>query len=336
MIELIKELSLIQGPSGREEKVREEIIKRLPADASYSVDNLGNLIVHKKGAKTPSHKLMMCAHMDEVGLIITYITDEGMLKFNEIGGIDPAVLVGRRVVLESGAKGVIALKHIHLTEKDECEKLPKMTDMCIDIGAKSKEEAEKYASLGSFSTFDSDFVEFGNGLIKGRALDDRVGCAFMLELINSDLPVDVDFSFDVQEEVGAIGANTAAFAIKPDVCVVIESTTAGDIDGVEGDKRACVLGEGPVVSYMDRGTVYDNELYRDTMLLAKERGIKAQTKTLVAGGNDARSVKISGEGARVIAVSVPTRYLHSPSCVMKKEDITATFTLLKAFLENFD
>jgi len=336
MIDLIKEISLIQGPSGREDKVRDFIISKLPADVSYSVDNLGNLLVHKKGAKTPEKKLMMCAHMDEVGLMITYITDDGMLKFNEIGGIDPAVLVGCRVVLESGVKGVIGLKHIHLTEGDERKKLPKMTEMCIDIGAKTKEEAEKYASLGSFATFDSDFIEFGDGFIKCRALDDRVGCAFMLDLINSDLPVDVDFAFDVQEEVGAIGAYAATFAIRPDVCVVVETTTAGDIDGVEGEKRACVLGEGPVVSYMDRGTVYDHELYSDTMLLAKERGIKAQTKTLIAGGNDSRSVKVTGEGVRVIAVSVPTRYLHSPSCVMKKEDITATHALLKAFIENFD
>ena len=335
MIDLIKELSAVQGPSGREEKIRELIISKLPADVTCSVDNLGNLIVHKRGAKTPEKKLMMCAHMDEVGLIITYITDDGLLKFNEIGGIDPAVLVGRRVVLESGVKGVIALKHVHLTEKAEQEKLPKMTEMHIDIGAHTKEEAEKYASLGSFATFDSDFVEFGDDSVKAKALDDRVGCALLLKLINSDLPVDVDFAFDTQEEVGAIGAYAAAFGIKPEVCVVVESTTAGDIDGVEGDKRACLLGEGAVVSYMDRGTVYDNELYRETMELAKNKGIKAQTKTLVAGGNDARSVKVTGEGARVIAVSVPTRYLHSPSCVMKKEDIKATLDLLEAFIDNY-
>lgn len=335
MIELIKELSLIQGPSGREEKVRDFIISKLPSDVKYEIDNLGNLIVHKKGARTPEKKLMMCAHMDEVGLMITYITDEGMLKFDEIGGIDPAVLVGRRVVLESGAAGVIGLKHIHLTEGDEQKKLPKMTEMCIDIGAKTKEEAEKYASLGSFATFDSDFVEFGDGFIKAKALDDRVGCAFMLELINSDLPVDVDFSFDTLEEVGTAGALTAAFAIRPDVCVVLESTTAGDIDGVEGGRRACILGDGPVVSYMDRGTVYDHDLYTKILELGKEKGIKAQTKTLIAGGNDARSVKVAGEGARVAAVSVPTRYLHSATCVMKKSDIDATFELLKEFLNKY-
>lgn len=338
MIDLIKSLCEIPGVSGREDAVRDFIISKLPAGTDYTVDNLGNLIVHKKGAKTPEKKLMMCAHMDEVGLIITYITDDGLLKFNEIGGIDPAVLIGRTVTLESGAKGVIALKHIHLTEKDEREKLPKHTDMYIDIGAKSKEEAEKYAYLGSYATFDCDFTEFGtdNRFVRMKALDDRAGCAFMLKLIGEDLPYDVDFAFDVQEEIGTVGAFAATYGIMPDVCVVLETTTAGDIDGVEGDKRACVLGDGPVVSYMDRGTIYDHDLYKDTMNLAKEKGIKAQTKTLIAGGNDSRAVKTVGEGARVIAISIPTRYLHSPNCVMNKDDISATYTLIKAFIEDYE
>lgn len=338
MIELIKSLCEIPGVSGREDAVRDFIISKLPAGTDYTVDNLGNLIVHKKGAKTPSKKLMMCAHMDEVGLIITYITDDGLLKFDEIGGIDPAVLIGRTVTLESGVKGVISLKHIHLTEKDEAEKIPKHTEMHIDIGAKSKEEAEKYASLGSYAVFDSDCVEFGTGekYIKMKALDDRAGCAFMLGLINDSLPYDVDFAFDVQEEIGTVGAFAATYGIMPDVCVVLETTTAGDIDGVEGEKRACLLGEGPVVSYMDRGTVYDHNLYKATMALAKTKGIKAQTKTLVAGGNDSRAVKTVGEGARVIAISIPTRYLHSPSCVMNKDDISATYELIKAFVEDFE
>lgn len=330
MISLIKELSLTDGASGREERVRRLIVKKLPEGIDFETDSMGNLIVHKKGEKRPKNKVMLCAHMDEVALIITYVCDDGLLKFDAVGGIDPAVLIGRTVRLEDGTVGVIALKHIHLCEKDEKNKIPKLSELFIDVGFSSKEETQRHVLPGDIAYFNSDFVEFGTGnsRIKAKALDDRVGCAFMIKLINSDWPYDIDFAFTVQEEIGARGALTATYALDPDIAVILEATTAGDICGVEKEKRACLLGEGPVISYMDRGTVYDYNLYRRAMKIAEESSITAQTKTLVAGGNDSQAVQRVGDGVRVMAVSVPCRYLHSPVCVIEKIDLEMTEKLL--------
>ncbi len=335
MEENVRILCELDGVSGREDKVRDYIISELPGDVAYQVDKLGNLICHKEGTKgMGKNKLMLCAHMDEVGLIVTYITDEGLLKVDEIGGIDPAVLIGRPVKLEGGATGVIGLKHVHLCTEEEREQIPKLKELYVDIGAHSKKEAEYEVFPGDYAVFDSQFQEFGtdNNKWKGKALDDRVGCAILLDLLNSEVDYDVDVVFTVQEEVGARGAGAAAFTVNPDICVVLETTTAGDIEGVTGEKRACALGQGPVVPFMDRGTVYDTELFRMTMKKAEELELKAQTKTVIAGGNDASSVQASGTGTRVIAMAVPTRYLHSPSCVMDAEDVHATNKLLKACL----
>ena len=330
--ETIKTLCGIPGVSGRENRIREAICSRLPDDVETMTDPLGNLIVKKHGAAAPKHSIMICAHMDEVGLIITSATEEGYLHFDEIGGIDPAVLIGRTVGLENGGQGIIGLKHLHLCDKEEREKIPGMTDMVLDIGASSKEEALELAPLGSFAAYPADFKEFGDGRMKSKALDDRVGCAIMLYLLNSELPWDMTFVFTVQEEVGTFGAQAAAFRVRPDIGIILEPTTAGDICGVQGGKRACVLGDGPVVSYMDRRTIYDMELYRLAMDIAEKNGIPCQTKTLVAGGNDAGSVQRTAGGARVMAVSVPTRYLHSPVCVMDRSDVENTLELLKVLL----
>lgn len=336
MIPLIKNLCEVDGTSGREEKVRELIIKMLPSDAVYEIDGLGNLLVHKKGVKTPENKIMICAHMDEVALIVTYICDDGLLKFDAVGGISPAVLIGRTVRLEDGTVGTIGLKHIHLCSKKERESLPEIKDMYIDIGASSREESLKHVTLGEIAYFNSDFVEFGtDGLrVKAKALDDRVGCALMLKLIGSDLPYDIDFAFTVQEEIGARGAFTATYAINPDIAIILETTTAGDICGVEKEKKACILGAGPVISYMDRGTVYDYNLYKTAMSIAEKNEILAQTKTLVAGGNDSQAVQRTGSGVKVMAVSVPCRYLHSPACVIDKRDLDMTEKLLQKLVED--
>ena len=332
LFEDIRILCELPGVSGREEPVRDFIISQLPEGVSHETDALGNLYVEKKGAKRPKNKVVLFAHMDEVGLMITYITDDGYLKFDEIGGIDPAVLIGRTVRLESGLVGVIALKALHLCEGDEDKKIPPIRELCIDIGAKDREEAEKYVSLGSYAVYRSDYVEFGESRIKMKALDDRFGCALMLDLIRSDLAYDTTFVFTVQEEVGARGAAAGAYTTTPDIAVILETTTAGDICGVEGARRACVLGDGPVISYMDRGTVYDHGLYQLAMDTAKEHGIPAQTKTLVAGGNDSSSIQRTGAGSRVLAISAPTRYLHSPVDVLDKNDVENMQKLLNVLL----
>lgn len=332
---MLKDLCLINGTSGREKAVRDFIVSRIPKDCEYEIDRLGNVICHKKGKNRAKNKVMLSAHMDEVGFIVTYICDNGMLKFDTVGGIDERVIFGRSVTLESGARGVIGSKAFHQLEGDERDTLPKVRDMYIDIGAGSKKEAEKYVNLGDAAYFDSEYVEFGDGFVKAKAIDDRAGCMILLEMLGSELEYDAEICFVVQEEIGTRGSGVAAFSVAPDYAIVLESTTASDISGVSGNKKVCKLGEGAVVSYMDRGTVYDAELYKRAFELAGKNGIKIQTKTVVAGGNDAAAIHRSGAGVRTVAVSVPTRYIHSASSVAKLEDIESVKKLANLLQEDF-
>ncbi|MBE6755011.1 MAG: M42 family metallopeptidase [Ruminococcaceae bacterium] len=338
VFEFAKELSLLDGISSREENVRNYIIEKIKNEdtVSYIVDNLGNLIVEKKGDKTPKNKIMIDAHMDEVGLIVCYITSDGLLKVHSVGSIIEKVLLGRTVKV-NGLTGVIDIKPVHLTDKDKSKDIPKIDDLYVDIGAESREEAEKYVSLGDSIEFDSDWCEFGeNGeYIKAKALDDRLGCAVMLDMILSEQEYDLTFTFTVQEEVGCRGAITATNRVKPDYAIALECTTASDISGISGEKKVCSLSGGAVVSFMDGGTVYLKDLYRKAMSIAEENGIKAQTKTMIAGGNNASQIHKSSCGVKCLAVSVPCRYLHSPSCVVKKSDVEDAKNLVQRLIVEF-
>ena len=330
---MLKELCLINGASGNEDAVRDYIISQIKDCCEYKVDNLGSIIAYKKGKKTPAQKISINAHMDEVGFIVTGITDDGYLRFSNVGGIDSRVCLDRIVTVgKKAVKGVIGDKAFHLLSSDEKDRCPSFDNLLIDIGATSKEEAEQYVSLGDFAYFDSDYVELGNGYIKAKALDDRIGCMLMIELIKSELEYDTVFCFNVQEEVGLRGSKCTSYAVDADIAIVLESTTAGDLDGVSGADRVCVLGDGPVISFMDNRTIYDRELFELGFTIAKENNIPAQTKTAVAGGNDAGAIQTSGDGAKVMAISLPTRYIHSGASVVKASDIDDTRRLLKALL----
>lgn len=330
---MLKELCLINGTSGDEGKVRDYIITQIKDYCEYSVDNMGSIIAYKKGKKAPKQKISINAHMDEVGFIVTGITDDGYLRFTSVGGIDSRVCLDRIVTVgKKAVKGVIGDKAFHLLSSDEKDRCPSFDDLLIDIGATSKDEAEQYVSLGDFAYFDSDYVELGNGYIKAKALDDRIGCMLMIELIKSELEYDTVFCFNVQEEVGLRGSKCTSYAVDADIAIVLESTTAGDLDGVSGANRVCVLGDGPVISFMDNRTIYDRKLFELGFTVAKENNIPAQTKTAVAGGNDAGAIQTSGDGARVMAISLPTRYIHSGASVVKASDIDDTRRLLKALL----
>ena len=328
---MLKDLCLLNGTSGREEAVRNYIIEKIKDKCEYSVDALGSVIAFKKGRKAPDKKVLVAAHTDEVGFIVTDITDDGYLRFAPVGGIDAAVVLGRRVDI-NGIKGVVGAKAFHLLSDDEKKNEPAFDKLAIDIGAADKAEAEKAVSLGDCAYFASDYCEFGDGFIKSKALDDRIGCMLMIELINSDLEYDTYFCFNVQEEVGLRGSGCSAYAVKPDVAVILESTTAADIDGVTGGDKCCVLGKGPVVSFMDGRTIYDKQIFDLAFEVAKENNIKIQTKTKIAGGNDAGTIQKSGAGCRVAAVSLPCRYIHSGSSVVKIGDIEETRRFLPLFL----
>lgn len=334
MIKTLKELCLLNGISGDESCVREYIIEKIRDKCDYSVDNLGNITAFRKGKKTPEKKLMIAAHMDEVGLIVTSVRSDGTLTFETVGGIDSAVIIGKRVKIgKNGLSGVVGSKAIHKLSAEEREKAPKISDLYIDFGAADKAEAEKYVSAGECVYFDSEFMEFGNNRIKSKAIDDRAGCALMLRLIEEEPEYDTFFVFNVQEEIGLRGSTVSAFSLQPDIAIVLEATTAADIDGADGAAKVCTINDGPVVSFMDRSTMYDKELYKTAFETAKENGIKCQTKSMIAGGNDSGAIHISGKGVRTIAVSLPCRYLHSPSCVISKQDFDDAYRLVKLMMK---
>ncbi len=332
MLDLLKELCMTDGTSGDEGAVRDLIKSRITAD-EITVDALGNMIVFKKGIKTPKNKVMLAAHMDEVGFMVTDITEDGFLRFGAVGGVDPRVVMGRAVRFKNGTLGIVGTKATHQQSAEERKKAPDFDDMLIDIGASSADEAAKCVSRGDNACFDTDFFSFGDGFIKGKAIDDRAGCQIMIDMINSELEYDTWFVFTVQEEVGTRGARAASFTVAPDIAIVLETTTACDISGSAGNKRVCELGKGCVVSYMDRGTIYDRELYKLAFELGEKQGIAVQTKTLVAGGNDSGAIHVSRGGVRTCALSVPCRYLHSPSCVIKQSDYEAVKSLAAAMAE---
>lgn len=331
----IEVLSSLRGTPGREDAVRNYLISRIEGHADYEVDALGNLLVRKKGKQPAACTLQFSAHMDEVGFIVTYIDEGGYLHFTSVGGVQPEVAGGRAVwVGDTPINGVIGAKAVHLCEGDEDKKPGKLSDMRIDIGAKNKAEAEALVSVGDMVTFTGPFRRFGEGRVAGRALDDRVGCAMLLQMVCSDdLACDCVFSFTVQEEGGCFGAATASYTLQPDIAIAVETTTAGDLAGTPEEKKVCRLGDGPVVSYMDGMTIYNYDLYRKVRALADEKGIPAQTKEAICGGNEARAMIIAGGGCRVLAVSVASRYLHSAACVCDETDVENTLRLLMALPE---
>lgn len=333
MIRILERLCRFEAPSGKEDSLRDFLQKQIGGAAETRVDAAGNLIVFKKGKKRPQVRLMLDAHMDEIGLIVTYITDGGLLKFSTVGGIDASVLLGRRVVFDGAVVGVIGAKPVHLMQPEEQKKLPSIDAMHIDIGAKSREEAEALLSVGDMAVFDSDFLRLGEHRIKARAIDDRAGCAILLSLLLSELEYDMTFVFSVQEEVGLRGAQTAAYAVEPQAAIVVEATTAADFAGTPADRQVCRLGAGAALSFMDGATLYDKGYYDAAMETAARLGIPCQPKAAVAGGNNAGSIHKSRAGVRTLAVSVPCRYIHSASCLADLRDIEASAALVRAMAE---
>ena len=335
MLKYLKELCLLSGPSSFEAPVRAFIEQKAKKYAdSVRTDTLGNLIVYKKGNKTGGPKLVLTAHMDEVGFIVRKIEDNGLLKIAPVGGIDRRVAIGRKVLVgEKQIPGVVGLKAIHLTTAEERKNAPKISEMYVDIGAADAAEAKEQTCIGDYAVFESDCIDFGSGCVKAKAIDDRVGCAVMLNLLEEELPMDVSFVFSVMEEVGCRGAFGAAFSEKPDLALVLEGTTAADLPTVAEGKKVTRLGNGPVLGRMDRGTIYDNGLFETLRGLAEENGIPWQIKEYISGGTDAQAIQRSREGVRVACISAPIRYLHASACVANKKDIDNCLKLARLFVK---
>ncbi|MCL2819965.1 MAG: M42 family peptidase [Oscillospiraceae bacterium] len=335
MLNKMKELCELSGASGNEEEIKDYIVNHAGKYTDdVRVDTMGNVLVSKKGKVTPKQKIVLCAHMDEVGIIVTGITDDGYLRFAKAGSFDGRVVLGKAVLIgKSKVQGIIGCKAIHLVKSKDRENPVDFEDMYIDIGVKNKSEAEKLVTLGDAGVFDEDIREFGNGFIKAKAIDDRFGCAVLMELIESELPVDCTFAFTVQEEVGLRGAYTAAYSTAPDIALIVEGTTAADLPSVPENKKVCKLGNGPVLPFMDSGTIYNKEIHSLLTETAEKNNIPWQTKTYIAGATDGAVFHTSRSGIKTAGIAAPIRNLHSPTCVGKISDMEAVYKLIWRFLE---
>lgn len=332
--ELLESLCAVPGVSGAEGEIRRILKERLlPLGHPMTTDKMGNLIVAARGKLPSKHKIMVCAHMDEVGLIIKSVDDKGFLRFDCVGGIDARALMGKSVLIgPKMVKGVIGVAAIHLIKKDDRNAAPAIDKLYIDIGANSREEALESLSLGDTAVFLPGLRRLGDGFVRSKALDDRAGCAVMVELLEEGLLYDTHFVFTVQEEVGLRGAQIAARTLSPDICLIVETTTAADFPGVEEKDRISSAGEGAVISAMDRATIYDRGLVSLAVDTAQQEGIAWQMKKGTAGGNDAGGIQRAGAGVKVLALSMPCRFLHSPSSTIKEEDYDAVKSLCGAML----
>ena len=333
---LLKELCDASGVSGYEDEVLSLIAEKIkPYATSAQYDRCGNLVVFKKGTKGSLGKtILYSCHADEVGFVINHVDAEGRLFFDAIG-MSPLVYAGRRVLVgKNRIPGIIAVKPFHLVSSDERDKVPCADSLFIDIGAKTKSEAEELGVFADYAVFDTEFSDFGEDKIKAKALDDRIGCALLVSLLERGVEYDSYFAFCVGEELGLRGSKAVASLVRPDICVNLECTTAGDIYSVSGAERTCTVGGGAAVPHMDGSAVYTPSLYKKVRALAEKEGIPCQTKTKIAGGTDAGSYSRTAGGTKITGIALPTRYIHSASCVAAKSDVAATEKLLFAVSDN--
>jgi len=334
---LLARLTQANGAPGQEDEVRDLIRAAIePHVQIVKTDALGNLLAIKN-PDAPGPKVMLAAHMDEVALMVVGIDGDGYLKFRPIGGVDPRVLVAKTVVVgRKKVPGVIGSKPIHLQRPEEREKAFTIREMVIDIGAKNREEAEKLVQLGEIAYFTTEYEELGENRVKAKALDDRVGCALLIRLLQEEVSFPLIAAFTVQEEVGLRGAGVAAYQVEPDLALVLEGTTASDVPGTDDHKQATALGEGPAISVMDRSVIPNPELVQELLALAAEKGIKVQVRRSTAGGTDAGQIQLSRAGVKVAVISVPCRYIHSPAAVMCKDDFEGAYQLVKHYLTRLE
>ncbi|NLO84441.1 MAG: M42 family metallopeptidase [Clostridiales bacterium] len=344
----LKQLCELQGISGREELVRAAIYdhcKNALGDENVMIDSMGNVIAHKAGRDKSAPHVMLSAHMDEVGLMVISATDDGHLRVRAVGGIDSRVLVSKRVKVGYAIpakddkpevkplNGVIGAMAIHLQTAEDRKTVLPISQLFVDIGAKDKDEALSKAPAGTPITFDTALTPFGQDKILARALDDRVGCYNMLRLLDADVKGDTDFVFTCQEEVGCRGAIGATYRLMPDIGIALEGTTANDTGDMPDAQKVCTVGSGVAISFMDNASIANPELFASMMKLAKDEGITHQVKMSVSGGNEGGVIQRTGSGVKTCVLSVPCRYIHSPSTVCSANDIEAQYQLTKAFLE---
>ena len=336
MNELLKNLTEAVGVSGDEKEVR-LLLRDLSADHvdEWRVDSMGNLIARKKGSGESALRVMVDAHMDEVGLMITDIATDGTLKFTGVGGFDDRALLGKMV--QVGPKkytGVIGAKPTHLLSSSERERVVKMDAMRIDIGAKNKDAAAKLVKVGDRAAFVTPYEELGPTAL-GKAFDNRAGCAALVELLRAEpYPFDLYAAFTVQEEVGLRGAEVAAYGIDPDVALVLESTPAYDLPNDNDASPNVALGEGPSIYVMDRRAIQDPRLVAHLTQVASEYEIPFQIRQPGGGGTNTGAIQTSRSGTRAATLAIPGRYAHTPAMLINLDDYAHTVRLAELFLRS--
>ena len=342
---LQQELSSLIGVSGHEEDVRNFILNEIEskdlADKAW-IDPLGNVLAIKEGISR-GQRILLDAHIDEIGFMVSHIEKKGFLRFVPIGGWDNRILLGQTLVLKSGDgqlyDGIIGSKPPHLTTQEERKKQVDIAEMYIDIGATSKEEVLSFnINIGAMGTLLCPFVEFPNGMVRGKAFDDRTGCNVLLHIMMllKENPVNdtVLFNFAVQEEVGGYGALAGAYKLKPTIAIAIENTTAADVPGIRESQVPAYIGRGPAITLADRSLISNPKVNERLIKNADLKNIKYQFKKPKYGGTDAGKIQIARSGVPRTVVSVPCRYIHSPTSLLKLEDVLETINLVEVFLRN--
>jgi putative aminopeptidase FrvX len=343
---LQEELSNLIGVSGHEYDVSNFILNLIEkeglADKAW-IDPLGNVLATIEGSNG-KNKILLDAHTDEIGFMISHIEKKGFLRFVPIGGWDVRILLGQPVVIRSDLgvifHGIIGSKPPHLTSANERKKIVEIPEMYIDLGMNSdKEVTDNKINIGSTGTLFSPFVDFPNNMIRGKAFDDRTGCNVLLHImrrLKEDSPIEdsVVFNFAVQEEVGARGAITGAFNLKPNMALAIENTTAADVPGIKSAEIPAYIGKGPAITIADNSMMSSSRVNERLTTNANLQNIPYQFKKPAYGGTDAGKIHISREGVPSSVVSVPCRYIHSPTSLLKLDDILNTIHLIDAFIRN--
>ena len=343
---LLARLSEASGVSGGEDAVRRILIDEVKDHVdSLEIDAMGSLVARIAPASRPARSngsrhprrsgphVLLCAHMDEVGLMVTAIEKEGRLRVRRVGGIDQRILVGQVFrVGANGLRGVLGALPPHLVGKADREKVIAIEDMYLDIGASSREEAERHVAVGDYACFDTTYERWGRTR-KGKAFDDRIGCAELAALVRRRPTVPVTAVWSVQEEVGLRGAGAAARRANADLAIVLEGTASGEMPGAAAGDNAPVMGGGPALTVQDRSLMADARLVDLLERTAKERRIPTQWKRPGVGGTDAGRIALSGAGIPAAVVSVACRYIHAPAAYLDVRDPARVVDLVWHTLE---
>jgi tetrahedral aminopeptidase len=339
-VALLKEIAEVAGAPGHEQRIRELVLREIrPLIDEVTIDNMGNVYAIKKGAD--KKRVMVGAHMDEIGFIVTHIDDNGFVRFHTLGGFDPKTLTAQRVIIH-GKKdviGVMGSKPIHVMSAEERTKLPKTTDYFIDLGMK-KDEVEKIVTVGNPITRERGLIEMGN-CVNCKSLDNRLAVFILIETLRTlkdkEVPYDIYGVFTVQEEVGVRGANVAALEIKPHFGFGLDTTIAFDVPGAKPEEMITKLGEGTAIKIMDSSTICDYRMIKYMEEVAERNNIKTQKEILTAGGTDTAGIQRMNPGGAIAgAISIPTRHIHQSIEMADKDDIKGSIDLLTACLSELD